>query len=66
MSSSEVAQVATIAWPLALALILFGIVLLAAGVVALRVVLRDTSEAARPDIIRALGEFFRALIRWRK
>ncbi|MEU0860665.1 hypothetical protein ABZ352_35665 [Streptomyces griseofuscus] len=44
------------------ALILLGLVIIVAGaVVCLRLVTHDTTEAARPDIIRALADFFRSL-----
>jgi hypothetical protein len=47
------------------ALLLFGLALLIVSVFALREALRGTSEEARPDIIRSLGDFFRALL-WRR
>ncbi|MFF3140848.1 hypothetical protein ACFVRU_03690 [Streptomyces sp. NPDC057927] len=54
------------AGPLALAAFFLFVALLVAlvcilGVVCLRVALRDTSEAARPEIIRALADIIRAL-----
>lgn len=54
----------------ALALFLLVLVVITAGIIGLRIVVRDTTEAARPDVIRALAEFFRALLdsvfRWRR
>jgi hypothetical protein len=48
-------------WAL-VALFLLAVVVVAGGVIGLCVALRGTSEGSRPDIIRALGDFFRALL----
>jgi succinate dehydrogenase hydrophobic anchor subunit len=66
MSSESVAP-----WAFAaLALILLVTIVVTAGVIGLRIVVRDTSEEARPRIIRATGDYFRALLespfRWRR
>ncbi|WP_425837469.1 hypothetical protein [Streptomyces fractus] len=37
------------------------IIVICGGILMLRVGLRDTSEASRPDTIRALADYFRAL-----
>jgi hypothetical protein len=56
-------------WAL-LALVLCVVAVVAGGLVGLRIALRGTSEDARPRIIRALGDYFRALVdavfRWRR
>ncbi|MGW2950725.1 hypothetical protein [Streptomyces eurythermus] len=68
MSFGNVVQdiAATSPWAL-VALILFGLaIVFAGGAVCLRIALRDTSEDARPGIIRELGEFVRALLGGRK
>lgn len=48
-------------WALS-ALVLCVIVVVVGGLVGLRIALRDTSEDSRPRIIRALGDYFRALV----
>ncbi|MEU3729942.1 hypothetical protein AB0E81_11115 [Streptomyces sp. NPDC033538] len=59
------------AFPWAVAAVVFCVALvLVAGLVGLRMAIRDTSEEARPTIIRELGDYFRALtdavFRWRR
>ncbi|AKZ59216.1 exported protein of unknown function [Streptomyces ambofaciens ATCC 23877] len=53
-----------------LALVLCVLVVVAGGIIGLRIALRGTSEDARPHIIRALGDYFRSLVdavfRWRR
>lgn len=48
-------------WAL-LALVLCVVIIVAGGLVGLRIALRGTSEDARPRIIRALGVYFRDLV----
>jgi hypothetical protein len=64
-SAGTLQDVAAFSPVLLAAAFLFGIVLLIVSVFALREALRGTSEGARPDIIRSLGDFFRALL-WRR
>lgn len=62
MSFGRIAQAVATASPSALtALILLAIVVFVGAVVCLRIALRDTSESARPEIIRALADFFKSL-----
>jgi hypothetical protein len=46
------------------------VVVIVGGIITLRIGVRGTSEAARPDIIRALTYFYRGLLesifRWRR
>lgn len=45
----------------AVALVAIVLVLVAGAVLSLRVALRDTEANTRPDIIRAVGDLFRAM-----
>jgi hypothetical protein len=63
MSFGSVAQelAMTAPWVLVVLVVAVIFIVIAGGVVGLVVVLRGTSEDARPVIIRALGDLFRAL-----
>ncbi|CAM5508960.1 hypothetical protein [Streptomyces coeruleorubidus] len=60
MSLTGVTEALATAGPWAIgALLLLVLIVVAGRIVALIVALKGTSETARPDIIRALAEFFR-------